>query len=180
MTYRMIPGMQQIETAPAAFLHLFGVSQPERIVEIGCGSGLWTMCLAALAGPRVRIYGYDTREMLRPAIPSVIFRVADCWEVDEEIRGLIRKPGTTLLLCDGGNKVREFNRFAHLLKSGDVIAAHDYSPSRKEFVDVTRPLVWDHCEITDNKISETIKECCLAPFCHESMQEALWGCWRRR
>ena len=38
------------------------------------------------------------------------------------IRELIARP---LLLCDGGDKRREFSMFASTLKDGDVIGAHD-------------------------------------------------------
>ncbi len=180
MSYRIIPGMQQIETAPGAFLHLFGQWQPERIVELGCGNGLWTTCLSMLAGPRVRVYAFDTRIMRRPVMCSITWREVDCWEVRAEIERLIAGDGPTLLLCDGGNKIREFNSFAPALKLGDVVAAHDYSPTSREFAEITRPLIWGHCEITDERIAETLRDCRLEPFHMEVMREALWGCWRRR
>ena len=180
MTYRMIPGMLQIETAPEVFLHMFYTWRPDRIVEIGCGSGRWTMCLAALVGPAARIYAFDTRLANRPVVRSVTWKVASCWDIQDEIEALIRLPGSTLLLCDGGNKVKEFNTFASSLKPGDVIAAHDYSPNKQEFVDIIRRLVWKHNEITDDQISEAICNNNLQPFMHDLMQEALWGCWRRQ
>lgn len=179
MTYRMIPGMQQIETAPAAFVQLLLDCPPVQIVEIGGGSGQWTMCLASLAGSRVAIYSFDTRVMLRPFIPQVTWRTVSCWSVEEEIAALIALPGPTLLLCDGGNKVREVNTFARHLKPGDVIASHDYSPTRQEFQEITRHQIWAHCEITDDRIADTLRDCRLTPFHQETMREALWGCWRR-
>lgn len=38
----------------------------------------------------------------------------------------IQESGVSVVFCDGGNKVKEFNVLSSFLKKGDVIAVHDY------------------------------------------------------
>ena len=52
----------------------------------------------------------------------------------------------TFIFCDGGNKVKEFNTYAPLLKSGDCIAVHDWG------VEISMP-----------QIQETLKNHNLVP-----------------
>jgi len=47
-------------------------------------------------------------------------------EGTNKLKEFVQRDGVSLLFCDGGNKVQEFNSFAPFLKSGDVIMAHDY------------------------------------------------------
>jgi cephalosporin hydroxylase len=66
------------------------------------------------------------------------------------------KEGKTLILCDGGNKIAEFNYFSKLLKSGDFIMAHDYAESSEYFNCNIKDVYWNWCEITDTNISESL------------------------
>jgi hypothetical protein len=50
----------------------------------------------------------------------------------EQLTELIQNGGRTLFLCDGGNKVQEFNIYSNLLKPNDVIMLHDYADSPNE------------------------------------------------
>jgi len=47
-------------------------------------------------------------------------------EGTNKIKEFVQRDGISLLFCDGGNKVQEFNTFAPFLKSNDIIMAHDY------------------------------------------------------
>ena len=58
----------------------------------------------------------------------------------KKIISLITKPGKCLLLCDGGNKIREFNMFAPYLKLNDMIMGHDYGYDKKSFDNEAKPL----------------------------------------
>ena len=44
----------------------------------------------------------------------------------EYIKDFIESLDSLLFICDGGNKPKEFNLWAPLLKSGSIIAAHDW------------------------------------------------------
>lgn len=60
------------------------------------------------------------------------FAKVDCFDpkVVLQIGGIIQSKGTTLVLCDGGDKVREVTQFAPYLKAGDFIMAHDWARDR--------------------------------------------------
>ncbi len=49
--------------------------------------------------------------------PETITAIAD-W--------IRRDPGPALVYCDGGDKIKEFNLYAPIIRRGDFIAAHDF------------------------------------------------------
>lgn len=57
---------------------------------------------------------------------KIDFVFRDCFaeESTEKIKQYLDAP--ILFVCDGGNKIREFNQFAPLLFQGSVIAVHDW------------------------------------------------------
>lgn len=116
-----------LETYPAA-----------RIIELGTYSGGLATALgvhAYMIG--CKLVSYDRariREGSKDEIErqdelarflGIDFRIADMWAKEAEIAALIAKPGTTYILCDGGNKPRELEVFSQYMKRGDIIAAHD-------------------------------------------------------
>ena len=54
-------------------------------------------------------------------------------KVSSKIIDFIQEEGKTIVLCDGGNKIKEFNLLAKYIKSGDIIMAHDYASTDKYF-----------------------------------------------
>jgi cephalosporin hydroxylase len=75
----------------------------------------------------------------------------------EEIISLIQSEGTTVVFCDGGNKIKEVNFFGNYLKIGDYILAHDYSKDDNTFKNEIQNKIWDWCEIKDSDIEEVCK-----------------------
>lgn len=65
----------------------------------------------------------------------------------ETIRAQIAAPGTTLLLCDGGNKHKEFELYAPALKPGDFIMGHDWAYDEAAFECNKRDGVWRGWEL---------------------------------
>jgi len=57
---------------------------------------------------------------------EVDFVLQDCFSKKsiKKIKGYLDAP--VFFVCDGGNKAREFNKFAPLLPKGSIIAAHDW------------------------------------------------------
>ena len=41
--------------------------------------------------------------------------------------------GKTIVLCDGGDKPREFKTFSKYLKKGDLILGHDFSRNKDKW-----------------------------------------------
>lgn len=127
---------------------------PRQIIEIGSYNGAFATALglhARAIGATMTTYDRDAQsEDIVPIgkLLGVQFRVGDVWAFEQEIAGIIRRPGTSFVLCDGGDKQRELAAFAAYLKPGDVIAAHDYDAAHE--VDPTRPTLerdWPWSEI---------------------------------
>lgn len=113
------------------FFDKFLVEQKfDRIIEIGTAAGglawwLWHNHKTEITTYDIAVRGLhgDLHKAGVGVVHGDVF--SDAHRLD--IERLIAAPGKTLLLCDGGNKVAEFNHFSAFLKSGDVIMAHDYS-----------------------------------------------------
>jgi hypothetical protein len=87
--------------------------------------------------------------------------------------------GPALVLCDGGNKPAEFNRYAKFLRSGDVIMAHDYAPTHDYFYDQMHGKHWNWWEIQDSEIADACARCKLEPFMQDEFQRVAWACRRK-
>jgi hypothetical protein len=74
-------------------------------------------------------------------------------------------------LCDGGNKIKEFNTFSKHLKYNDVIMAHDYFRTKPEH-DVKK---WKSCEIVYKDIEGACKLNQIEPY-HPQFSEVFWFC----
>lgn len=88
----------------------------------------------------------------------------------------IQQQGTTLVLCDGGNKITEFNTIAPLIKSGDFIMAHDYISTQENFENNFKNKIWNWCEIEDKDISNISKQENLVPYNQEAFSKVVWVC----
>ena len=100
---------------------------------------------------------------------------------DQEFRDFIERPGLTWVICDGGDKIREFRRFSEMLKQGDLIAAHDYADHRQDLDAWIRPRqIWCVAEITRQDIEQSIDSCGLVELDPKGFHERVWSCWQRR
>jgi hypothetical protein len=63
---------------------------------------------------------------------GVIYRQEDIFSNVEKIKGLISFLGPVYLVCDNGNKVKEFRTFVPSLDSGSIISVHDWSTEIQE------------------------------------------------
>jgi len=140
-----------------------------RFLELGTGMGGLAILLG-IAGKmkEFEVSTFTNRSLLLPEpLNSRVFDVYKYLSVehvfgdiftdsDDLIISKIQSPGITVLMCDGGNKVVEFNRFAPFLKSGDYILAHDYHESVEYFNAHKDELLWPNVEISWSDI----KICC--------------------
>lgn len=155
---------------------------PARIVEVGTYSGGFA-CALALHASRIgaRVVTYDRalpEEGLRglAAHLGVEFRTGDVWELEGEIGGLVAQPGTSFLLCDGGDKPRELRTLARYLKPGDVVAVHDYACD-----DGTgfQNAWWGWEEIRKSDGDAVAAELGLRPWLQDHFDLAAWLCYER-
>lgn len=139
-------GMSQNYFAMPILEHYHDTHRFEYIVEFGSQKGCLSVYFANLASvtegfffetyelfPKqdwyVRENGgcghwFDKIKEISPYVNSFHEDVF-CDKVVEHITNNI-KDKKTFIFCDGGNKIKEFNTYAPLLKSGDCIAVHDW------------------------------------------------------
>ena len=108
--------------------------KPARIIEIGTDRGNLSMYFHLLCRSiNAKFYTYDIvdntdHSQLKNAMGLYdSFRLSSCWDEEQDIRKLIESPGRTILFCDGGDKIREFNTFASSMKVADIIGCHDWN-----------------------------------------------------
>lgn len=83
--------------------------------------------------------------------PNTEIVIADCFS-DHFLRRfhdtVSRCPAPLFILCDGGNKPKEFEFFQKYLRSGDLIASHDYltEMTPEKLLDSTPPELYNEIE----------------------------------
>lgn len=184
----------QHENAFNVFSNLIEHVRPARILEIGTASG--GLCLylrrkmneIGLSENPIKtfdIFETGTHKVLisEPNIEVIYDNIfsSDYLSMTqpELITDFIQSDGTTIVLCDGGNKIQEFNMISPLLKSGDIIMAHDYSPNLEFFQENIMNKVWCWMEITDSDVANAVKSNNLKPFMSHEFAEVVWLCCRK-
>ena len=126
-----LTGMQTPESYDMWEQLIFG-QRFQRIIEFGTWDGALSLYFALFCLDKgMQFYTYDRRDYFDTPLKRIIqfqkfYEKLDIFKNVEKIGALISQPGQTLLFCDNGNKIREFNIFAPYLKSGDIIAVHDW------------------------------------------------------
>lgn len=146
----MPPNMQQAETALAFFEQMKLFDRPDGIIEFGTG---WGGLIAALGRmlPEASIVTYDIVDRRKVDLPgNVKFVKTDIFAHVAELLAEIKNfDGKLLILCDNGDKVREFNTFSTALRRGDMIAVHDFASTRWFHDTYIRGRYWDYCEVVE-------------------------------
>lgn len=109
-------------------------SKIKQIIELGTAKG----GLTVFFGMEMRscdgeVHSFDIEpptgdfERFRGILPIVFYKksVFDEFTV-KLVQKLLKPPNKTLIFCDNGNKIKELDLYAPLLKRGDYIMAHDY------------------------------------------------------
>jgi cephalosporin hydroxylase len=142
--------MSQNMIAPAAWALAILQHKPKMVVEIGTSKGglsaILSECVAHVGGEfhTFDIHG-DGDYGQYPLTGNATFHEGDCFHpfYTSFIHEKLQQPGLAFMLCDGGNKVQEFNLFRESIKRGDVIAAHDWCD---EMVPGYSPTYWGWLE----------------------------------
>ncbi len=180
--------MCQNRLAVPTWSYAMEVYPPARIVEIGGGNGGFTTALALHAKMiGASVISYDRQVPDERIAPVARFlgvdfrRIDDLWEIVSTVGGVIASTGRTYVLCDGGDKKRELAAFAPYLKTGDVIACHDYDSVHE--VDPSTPAherFWPWGECTQAMAAPVAREHELEPFMQEHFDQAGWLAYRRK
>ena len=173
---------------------LFNAVKPSHVLAIGTSYGGLTLLIRDLLDEvgleQSDFRSYDVMETDRYHLEEAIkngskidFRIKNIFnhpyselvEVDE-IKEFLHRPGPSIIMCDGGSKKNEFRILSPFLRPGDIIMAHDYSPSTSYFEEHINNKVWNWHEIQDSDIQESINTYNLEPFMQEEFQKVVWVC----
>jgi|TARA_R110000787_G_scaffold10600_1_gene35863 hypothetical protein len=161
--------------------------KPKRILEIGTSMGGFTQFLQRSSDDlklSTKILSLDVNEQkwYDDIIEiGVDLRIENIFidnfsDIPQEYKDFINKEGTTVILCDGGDKIQEFNLLSNFIKKGDYILAHDYVDTKENFLENYKDKIWNWREIGDEDIKETCKKYNLKSFMKETFDKVVWVC----
>ena len=181
-------GAQQNPHAYEVFYKFLEDVKPKRIIEIGTAFGGFTTFLRMACNDlglstEIRSYethdGYTHYDLIRDM--DIDIRIEDIFQpaytaVKQDAIDYIQEEGTTIVLCDGGNKIHEYNLLTPFIKTGDFILAHDYASSKEDFEQNINMKFWNWHEIQDSDIEEVSSTNNLEPFMQDDFKKAVWVC----
>lgn len=164
--------------------------RPKRILEIGTAGGGFTLflrdCLNEIGLTDSKIRSFEVidqnfyENLRNQNIEIIIDNIfsKDYSEITkpELINDFINDDGTTVVLCDGGSKVDEFNLISKLLKPGDYILAHDYCRDKEHFDNEINNKIWSWCEIMESNIEKCSTDENLVPISPIEFNNVVWVC----
>lgn len=162
------------------------LSNFDNIVEIGSYNGGLSSYIFDTKKETANFISYDIDPKINMASKNrkeIDFRIGDCFEEKyyKEIVDLIQKDGRTLMICDGGNKTKEFNEFSKYLKKNDVIILHDYKQNDISWKNATEFWQWPYGNETSyEEIKEAIKENSLEEYYNSIFNFYIWGAFIKK
>jgi 23S rRNA U2552 (ribose-2'-O)-methylase RlmE/FtsJ len=178
---------QQFHGAYEVFYNFIKEIEPKRILEIGTALGGFTTFLKIVCdelGLETKIRSYDIHR--HPWYEDIIKRGIDIRveniftenfvDMDNEVKEFIKQDGVTVVLCDGGWKIGEFNLISNYIKKGDFILAHDYAENREIFEEKINTKIWNWFEIQESDISECSLINNLQPYKKYDFNNVAWVC----
>lgn len=154
------------------------IKEFDTIIEIGTYNGGLTSWLYDNKNTNSMVVSYDINgEINHTKRNDIDFRVEDCFDEKSfnDIISYIQRNGKTLVVCDGGDKPKEFNTFSEYLKSGDVIIAHDYKVNDEHWKLITDYWQWPYeADTTYDSIKDAVEKNGLEPYRNEEFNFYLW------
>lgn len=171
---------QQNKNFYPAFEKLFAEENIVRVLEIGTATGGFIRAVRDLTNAEIITYDViETKHKATLEENNISVNVQSVFEDYDTVEEYISGKGQTLVLCDGGNKIKEFEVFSRILKSGDIIMAHDYSRDENLYQAYIKNHVWRWCEIQYKDIALSVSQNNLEPYMTDEFQEAVWTCWKK-
>ena len=183
--------MQQVDGVDEPFRKLFFNTRPARVLEIGTGSGAFAVMLREVldevhALRKTQLTTVDVKPRRRfHEWERIEAHTFDCFtnekkqNLRKKLRDQITGEGVTLVLCDGGDKLAEFQAVAKLLKPGDIVGVHDYAESLEDFKERVKGKIWGFCGIHAGRMEDTDHAHRLTDFMAEDFRPFVWGMRRR-
>lgn len=186
---RMSQNDNAVPTFDRMFKELeFSGTPVKRIIELGTFHGGLSVFLGTYCFMKeIPFITYDIESFVHklPKVNllfktlNIDYRIKNINNSIEEIKNEIQKDGLTLLLCDGGDKVNEFNVFSSLIKENDIIMAHDYAVDDIIFENDIKNKLWNWHEIQYSQIKNACIENNLKDYMKEDFEKAVWVCKRK-
>lgn len=178
---------QQNHSVYEIFYDFLNEIKPSRILEIGTALGGFTRFLKSVSDEcnlNIEIRSYDVIDLawyqeIRDSGVDLrnenifINGFEDC---KDDVKEFIKSEGLTIILCDGGHKIGEFNLLSNFMKDGDIIMAHDYAQDYEIFKKEIFQKIWNWCEITENDILPSVYKNKLKSFNQDKFKKAAWVC----
>jgi hypothetical protein len=179
-TYKNKYTAQQTQDVWPLFEQFLLKEKFQRIFEIGTASGGLTQFISEFSKEN----NIDTEIMtvdIKPVNKKLIESGVQSLQIDytkniSEIEKFIKTDKKLLILCDGGNKVKEFNLFSKYIKVGDFIMAHDYADTYEYFETNTKNKKWGWCEINASDIKDISNNFKLIEYTNINFKEEMWIC----
>jgi cephalosporin hydroxylase len=180
-------GAQQNFNAFEVFHNFIRDVKPKRILEIGTSLGGFTSFLKYTCNKMqipCDILTYDIHEKSwykDLTDMGIDVRIENIFSneyqtLSQEVIDFIRLDGTTIVLCDGGDKVREFNILSDYLKSGDFILGHDYAVNRDTFEESINKKIWNWHELSESDIKNACDRNLLEDYNRTTFESVVWVC----
>jgi len=185
--------VQQHINYQAVFEPFLKKEQFTHILEIGTANGGLTLYLKDCV-PNCNILSVDIADkphfntlrghgidiIVRQIFDSNIFNtVTPAKIIDSYVLDFLSNATKKLILCDGGNKINEFNSMASFLKEGDVIMAHDYIESKEVFEKDYKDKIWNWHEVEYKDLKQACEQYQLQPYNKEAFESILWICMKK-
>lgn len=167
--------------------------KPKRVLEIGTAGGGLTLfirhTLNEIGLQDTPIKSFDViecqwyndirKENVEINIENIFDHSYLNLEKPEKIVPFIQEEGTTLVLCDGGHKIGEFNMIAPFIKDGDFIMAHDYVDTWENYKENYVDKIWNWCEIEEKYIDQVSKYNNLVHYNKDIFDKVVWVCKKK-
>ena len=186
--YKGLHLTQQVSNIKSYFEKLLMEEKFDIIVELGTSLGGLTYILDDIVKENnlphnIHTFDFSYKDYVETQLKERGCQYYILDERSEEYKttviDLMTNKGKVLLLCDGGNKIEEFNRYSEFLKEGDVIMAHDYSFDSETFHQEIKNKYWNWFEISHSDITNSIDTYNLKEYEKVDFKYAVWACFQK-
>jgi hypothetical protein len=176
---------QQFHGVYKVFYEIINEMKPKRILEIGTALGGFTTFLSIICKDlnlltNIRSYDIHRQSWANDLISiGIDIRTENIFtenflDISDEVKDYIAQEGITLVLCDGGYKIGEFNILSKYIKPKDIIMAHDYAPNSEYFNEHMKYKIWNWHEIKDEDIADACIKYNLKEYMGDKLLSAAW------
>lgn len=187
--YQELHMTQQIPNIKHYFEILLKNEKFNTIIEIGTSLGGLTyiindICVENKLEKKIHTFDNNHKDFVENNLISrnIQYHIMD--ETSEEfqnfVKNLILNGEKVLILCDGGNKISEFNTYSQYMKPNDFIMAHDYSIDKTEFEENINNKIWNWFEIEYKDIENSIVGNNLLEYDKINFKNAAWACYYKQ